>query len=60
MEASIKTENRTTISSSNSTPGCISEENKNMNSKIHAPQCSQHLEIIYNFQDKWKQASIKG
>ena len=39
MEVSQKNKNKITISSSSFTPGYISEENENTNSKIHGAQC---------------------
>jgi len=39
MEVPQKTKNRTTMQSSNPTPGHLSRENHN-SKKIHAPQCS--------------------
>ena len=39
MEVPQKTKDRTTIRSNSSTPGYISEENKNANKKKHEPQC---------------------
>ena len=40
MEAPQITKNRTTILSSNSTPGYASEENEDSNSKRYMHQCS--------------------
>ena len=51
MEIPQKPKNRTVIWSSNSTPGYISEENKNASSKkIYVPQCSytvKHLSTVW-------------
>ena len=50
MEIPQKTKNRTTITSSNSTPGYLYEENKNINLKRYMhPEV--HCSIIHNSQD---------
>ena len=55
MEVSQKTKNRTTIGLSSSTPGYISEENKNTNSKRYM-HSHVHSSIIYITIAKiWKQ-----
>ena len=63
MEIPQKIKNRTTTQSSNCTPGYLSRENKNTNSKIymqpHAHLYYKHCNIIYNSQDmEATQASI--
>ena len=50
MEGSQKTKNRTTIWSSNSTPGYISKENENTNLKRYMHP-NVHSGIIYNSQN---------
>ena len=50
MAVPWKNKNRTTIRSSNSTPGYLSEENENMNSKRYLHP-NVHCSIIYNSQD---------
>ena len=47
MEVPHKTKNRTTIRSNNFTPGYISEENKNTNSKRY----NVHSSVFYNRQE---------
>ena len=50
MEVPQKIKNITTIQSSNSTPGYLSKENKNTNSKRYIHR-NVHSSIIYNSQD---------
>ena len=50
MEVSLKIKNRVTIWSSSSTPGHLSKENENTNSK-RAMHPNVHSSIIYNSQD---------
>ena len=50
MEVPQKIKNRTTVRSGNSTPGYLSEENENTNSKRYMHPCV-HCSIIYNSQD---------
>ena len=50
MEAPQKTKNRTTIWSSNSTPGYIDKENENINWKRYMYP-NVHSSIVYNTQD---------
>ena len=53
IEVLLKTKNRTTLSSSNSTPGYISEENENTNSKSTCtPMFKTALFIVAKI---WKQ-----
>ena len=50
MEVPQKTENRTTRTPSNSTPGYIAKENENTNLKRNT-QPNVHSSITYNSQD---------
>ena len=50
MEVPQENKNKTTIWSSNSPPGYISEKNENTNSKRHM-HLNVHDSVIYNSQD---------
>ena len=57
MEVSQKTENRTAIQSSSSTPGHISKENENSNLKRYTHP-KDHSTIIYNNRNTEETLSI--